>query len=52
MGEIFETKFGKTSGPGVPMFARFKEQCKNNKDKPYDPGMGDDGVAAKMPVQI
>lgn len=50
--EVFEAKFGKTSGPGVPMFARFKEQWENVTDKPYSSGIEDDGVAAKIPVRV
>lgn len=50
--EAFEDKFGKTSSPGVPMFARFKEKWANIKDKPYSSGIEDDEVAIKIPVHV
>lgn len=50
--EVFEAKFGKTSGPGVPMFSSFKEKWENIKDKPYSPGIEDDEVAAKISVEV
>lgn len=49
--EVSEAKFGKTSGPGVPMFARFKEKWDNIKYKTYRSGIEDDEVAARIPVQ-
>lgn len=48
----FEAKFGRTTGPGVPIFSRFKEQYKNVENKTFTSGITDHLVAIKIPIDV
>lgn len=48
----FENKFGKTSGPEVPMFARFREGWNELQSKTHMSGVQDDEVSVKIPVSV
>lgn len=50
--EVFETKMGKTSAPGVPCFDRFKQEWDAVKVKPFHSGLIDDQVVRKIPVAM
>lgn len=40
------------SGPGVPIFSRFKGQWEDIKHKPYSSGIEDNTVAEKIPAKV
>lgn len=48
--EVFDTKFGKTSAPGVLIFDRFKDRWETIKTKAYTAGVENDEVAKWIPV--
>lgn len=50
--EVFETKCGKTSAPGVLIFDRFKDGWNAIKNKAHTAGVEDDEVAKRIPVAM